>query len=120
MEKRLSVSRRSVAMPKSPNFCAAMVLRRRVQKIFACSKVAVLIGFVLCVSLWPSGKLFAQEKGETMSLQISSDAFSPGETIPKKFTCDAPYVSPQLKCTAPPPHTLSFPPILDDPHAPPA
>src|SRR5260370_6034539 len=118
MEKRLSVSRRSVAMPKSPNFCAAMVLRRRVQKIFARSKVAFLTSFVLCVSLWPSGKLFAQEKGGTMSLQISSAAFSAGETIAKKFTCDSPDISPQLKWNDPPANTQSFALIMDDPDAP--
>jgi hypothetical protein len=32
-----------------------------------------------------------------MSFQISSTAFSNGETIPKKFTCDGPDVSPQLR-----------------------
>ena len=30
-----------------------------------------------------------------MSFQISSVAFSNGDTIPKKFTCDGPDVSPQ-------------------------
>ncbi len=105
-------------MPKSPNFCAAMELRKRVQKIFARSKVAFLTSFVLCVSLWPSGKLFAQEKGGTMSLQISSAAFSAGETIPKKFTCDGPDVSPHLKWNDPPANTQGIALVMDDPDAP--
>ena len=105
-------------MPKSLNFCAAMGPRKRVQKSFGRNKVALLTSFVLCISLWPSGKLFAQEKGGTMSLQISSDAFSAGETIPKKFTCDGPDVSPQLKWNDPPANTQGFALIMDDPDAP--
>src|SRR6266581_3665047 len=118
MEKQLSVSRRSVAMPKSLNFCAAMGPRKRVQKSFGRNKVALLTSFVLCISLWPSGKLFAQEKGGTMSLQISSAAFSAGETIPKKFTCDGPDVSPHLKWNDPPANTQGIALIMDDPDAP--
>lgn len=53
-----------------------------------------------------------------MSLQISSTAFSAGETIPKKFTCDGPDVSPRLAWTEPPAKTQSFTLIMDDPDAP--
>jgi len=68
--------------------------------------------------MWPSGKSFAREKGETMSLQMSSAAFSSGEAIPKKFTCDGPDVSPQLKWNDPPANTQSMALIMDDPDAP--
>ncbi len=53
-----------------------------------------------------------------MSLQISSDAFSAGETIPKKFTCDGPDVSPHLKWNDPPANTQGIALIMDDPDAP--
>jgi Raf kinase inhibitor-like YbhB/YbcL family protein len=53
-----------------------------------------------------------------MSLQISSTAFSAGETIPKKFTCDGPDVSPQLKWNDLPANTQSIELIMDDPDAP--
>ncbi len=53
-----------------------------------------------------------------MSLQISSTAFSAGETIPKKFTCDGPDVSPKLVWNEPPAKTQSFALIMDDPDAP--
>jgi len=106
-------------MPKSPNFCAAMGPRNRASgKMSAHNRVAVLISFVLCFSMWPSGKSFAREKGGTMSLQISSTAFSAGETIPKKFTCDGPDVSPQLKWNDLPANTQSVELIMDDPDAP--
>jgi hypothetical protein len=81
-------------------------------------KVAVLTSFVFCFSVWPSGKPFAQEKGGTRSLQISSAVFSAGETIPRKFTCDGPDVSLQLKWNDPPANTQSFALIMDDPDAP--
>jgi Raf kinase inhibitor-like YbhB/YbcL family protein len=53
-----------------------------------------------------------------MSLQISSSAFSAGETIPKKFTCDGPDASPALRWNEPPAKTQSFALIMDDPDAP--
>ena len=53
-----------------------------------------------------------------MSFQISSAAFSNGEVIPKKFTCDGPDVSPQLSWKEAPAATQSFALITDDPDAP--
>ncbi len=81
-------------------------------------KVAALIAFVLCFSLWPSGKFFAQEKEGTVALHITSPDFSDGEVIPKRFTCDAQDVSPKLEWKGPPANTESFALIMDDPDAP--
>ena len=53
-----------------------------------------------------------------MSLQIISTAFSAGEAIPKKFTCDGPDVSPKLTWNESPAKTQSFALIMDDPDAP--
>ena len=53
-----------------------------------------------------------------MSLEISSPVFSPGEMIPKKFTCDGPDVSPKLTWNDPPSGTQSWALIVDDPDAP--
>ena len=53
-----------------------------------------------------------------MPLQIASTAFSAGETIPKKFTCDGPDVSPKLNWNEPPAKTQSFALTMDDPDAP--
>jgi Raf kinase inhibitor-like YbhB/YbcL family protein len=61
---------------------------------------------------------FGQGKGDSMALQLTSTAFSPGELIPKKFTCDGPDVSPQLGWNGPPARTESFALIADDPDAP--
>jgi hypothetical protein len=59
-----------------------------------------------------------QAEGGAMSFQISSSAFSSGEMIPKKFTCDGPDVSPPLSWKDAPLATQSFALIMDDPDAP--
>jgi len=81
-------------------------------------KLAFLTGFLLCISMLSPGKLISQAKGGAMALQISSPAFSAGESIPKKFTCDGPDVSPKLSWGDPPAKTQSFALIMDDPDAP--
>jgi len=53
-----------------------------------------------------------------MALKLTSTAFSPGGTIPRKFTCDGPDVSPALAWTDAPSDTQSFSLIMDDPDAP--
>jgi Raf kinase inhibitor-like YbhB/YbcL family protein len=82
------------------------------------TKVAVLTGFLLGISMSSAGKVFSQAKGGAMAPQISSPAFSAGEAIPRKFTCDGPDVSPRLKWNEPPANTKSFALIMDDPDAP--
>jgi len=106
-------------MPKSPIFCAATGPRKRESgKMSVRGKVAVLTGFLLCISTLSSGKLFSQAKGGGMALQITSPDFSAGEAIPKKFTCDAQDVSPRLKWNEASANTQSFALIMDDPDAP--
>jgi Raf kinase inhibitor-like YbhB/YbcL family protein len=62
--------------------------------------------------------IFGQVRGVVMPFQIATTAFSAGETIPKKFTCDGPDVSPQLSWKEAPAGTQSFALIMDDPDAP--
>ncbi len=66
----------------------------------------------------PAMLVFGQGKRGSMALRLTSTAFSPGEMIPKKFTCDGPDVSPQLAWNDPPLGTQSFALIADDPDAP--
>jgi hypothetical protein len=80
--------------------------------------LGALAVLLLCCYPLLAGKLSPQAKGEAMSLQITSAAFSGGETIPKKFTCDGPDFSPQLSWTDSPARTKSFALIMDDPDAP--
>lgn len=53
-----------------------------------------------------------------MSFEIRSASFSSGGTIPKKFTCDGPDISPQLSWKQVPARTETFALIVDDPDAP--
>ena len=51
-------------------------------------------------------------------MEIKSSAFSSGEMIPAKYTCDGADFSPPLEWTAGPAGTKSFALICDDPDAP--
>ncbi len=53
-----------------------------------------------------------------MSFRVSTTAFSAGEMIPKKFTCDGPDLSPPLTWKDAPARTQSFAIVVDDPDAP--
>ncbi len=56
--------------------------------------------------------------GFGMAMEIYSNAFTEGELIPKKFTCDAEDISPQLSWQGAPENTKVFVLIFDDPDAP--
>jgi Raf kinase inhibitor-like YbhB/YbcL family protein len=59
------------------------------------------------------------DTGETkMPFYLTSTAFENGATIPRKFTCDGPDVSPALSWTEPPAGTKGLAIIVDDPDAP--
>ncbi len=53
-----------------------------------------------------------------MSFHVTTSAFPSQGTIPKKFTCDGPDVSPPLAWSGAPQGTQSFALIVDDPDAP--
>lgn len=76
--------------------------------------IAITIPFVI-----PANGNASGSAGEPpMALTISSSAFSNGGSIPKKFTCDGPDVSPSLTWSEPPAGTKSFAVLADDPDAP--
>jgi Raf kinase inhibitor-like YbhB/YbcL family protein len=53
-----------------------------------------------------------------MAFSLRSDAFSEGEAIPSRFTCDGDDVSPALSWSGAPERTQAFALIMDDPDAP--
>jgi Raf kinase inhibitor-like YbhB/YbcL family protein len=53
-----------------------------------------------------------------MTFQLTSDAFTNGQSIPAKYTCVGKNISPALTWTEPPANTQSFALIVDDPDAP--
>jgi Raf kinase inhibitor-like YbhB/YbcL family protein len=59
-----------------------------------------------------------EEEGPPMTIKLTSAAFSEGETIPRKFTCDGEDTSPALAWSDIPEGTKSLALIVDDPDAP--
>ena len=53
-----------------------------------------------------------------MPFELTSTVFAPGESIPRKYTCDGEDISPPLRWSDPPQDTRSFALIADDPDAP--
>ncbi len=58
------------------------------------------------------------QEGKSMAFRLSSPAFAHEATIPVKYTCDGPDVSPPLKWDGLPDGTQSLVLICDDPDAP--
>lgn len=53
-----------------------------------------------------------------VELEVTSSAFSEGEAIPRKYTCDGDDVSPPLAWSGAPDGVASYALIMDDPDAP--
>lgn len=53
-----------------------------------------------------------------MSIELTSDAFANGQSIPAKYSCKGKNISPALAWNEPPASTQSFALIVDDPDAP--
>lgn len=53
-----------------------------------------------------------------VKMELKSQAFQAGETIPSKYTCDGQDISPPLNWSDPPTGTIGFALISDDPDAP--
>jgi Raf kinase inhibitor-like YbhB/YbcL family protein len=66
----------------------------------------------------PSPQAAAQNGGDKMTIKVTSTAFSDGQMIPKKYTCDGENVSPPLAWVGVPANAKSISLIADDPDAP--
>lgn len=84
------------------------------------TRLKLLFAGALFCGLLPSGCSGEPQSstGKTMTIPITSTAFSEGKTIPKKYTCSGENVSPPLAWTTPPAGTKSMALICDDPDAP--
>ncbi len=79
-----------------------------------------LVVLSLCLAGASAGKKDEPVKKEkpAPSFQMGSPAFKPGQSIPRKNTCDGKDVSPELSWSGIPKGTKSLALIMDDPDAP--
>jgi Raf kinase inhibitor-like YbhB/YbcL family protein len=79
--------------------------------------VFLMLGFVFFMHCIETA--YTKNKGgRTMTISVSSNAFTEAGMIPSKFTCDGKDVSPQLAWTGIPAGAKSIALICDDPDAP--
>ncbi len=77
------------------------------------------LGLLILLTGCKSQEAVPASDGElNMSIQITSTAFSEGNTIPRIYTCDDQNVSPPLAWTGVPTGTISLALSMDDPDAP--
>jgi hypothetical protein len=72
----------------------------------------------LCLGSMTSAFGSEAKGGTPMTLQLTSQAFSPNDSIPSLYTCDGKDISPPLSWRGLPPGTKSLVLIVDDPDAP--
>jgi Raf kinase inhibitor-like YbhB/YbcL family protein len=73
---------------------------------------------VLVVSILVRLVFATEHGGKNMALHVTSSAFSEGQSIPEKHTCDGQNVSPPIKWSGAPANTKSVALICEDPDAP--
>jgi len=84
----------------------------------AVALAGLILLFACRSSSAPTAADQAMKGAGTMAFTLQSSAFQNGGSIPKKFTCEAADVSPELTWSGAPEKTQSFALIADDPDAP--
>ncbi|HSO11308.1 MAG TPA: YbhB/YbcL family Raf kinase inhibitor-like protein [Anaerolineales bacterium] len=92
------------------------------KRIIPCSLILSAIALSACAPSTPATPeqtiTDPLEMEETMSIELTSNAFKQGQPIPEKYSCKGEDVSPALAWGEPPTGTQSFALIMDDPDAP--
>ncbi len=83
-----------------------------------CGCILFLVPFYMCLCMIGVQVGVTGMDGNIMKLEVKSAAFEEGSSIPRKYTCDGPDLSPQLSWSQPPEGTKSMVLICDDPDAP--
>jgi len=88
-------------------------------KIFYCSVVLLaLVAFVLAVGILKPTFRFKNGIMHKQAMQLTSSAFSEGQTLPSRFSYGGGNVNPPLAWSGAPEGTRSFALIMDDPDVP--
>ena len=90
------------------------------RKDYALLWCGVTLGLIVAVSACAGGDggELSEQEVVTLSIQLTSPAFTEGSTIPVKHTCDGEDVSPLLSWSGVPQGAKSIALIADDPDAP--
>jgi Raf kinase inhibitor-like YbhB/YbcL family protein len=72
----------------------------------------------IAAAVFAAQVLFGVDPSTAMALSLTSPAFSPGEKIPSRYTCEGEDVSPPLVISGVPDGAKSLVLIIDDPDAP--
>ena len=82
------------------------------------TRLNVLFATAMLGWLVAAGGADKSQPPKIMNLSITSTAFSEGQPIPQKYTCQGSDISPSLAWTNTPANVKSFALIMDDPDAP--
>lgn len=91
---------------------------RRTRLDLLCLCIVTTLALVVTAYARSDNQSSLKRKGVTMTLPLTSTAFTEGGPIPAQYTCDGTDISPPLKWSNVPPGTRSLALICDDPDAP--
>ncbi len=77
-----------------------------------------MIKIVLVAQMILSATALLRPVSEAVAFDVRADEFTAGSAIPRKYSCDGVNLSPALSWSHPPPGTVAFALIVDDPDAP--
>jgi Raf kinase inhibitor-like YbhB/YbcL family protein len=92
--------------------------KRRIAKLAAGAIFAALIAMPATAPAADKPGSESHPPTTPMKMKLTSDAFTEGQSIPKKYTGEGEDISPPLSWSGAPPGTKSFALICDDPDAP--
>src|SRR5215813_962085 len=87
-------------------------------RIVATITILILISTPIAVACSRNHNAITSNGEKIVNIQITSDAFLEGETIPAKYTCDGDDLSPDLRWNDIPTNAKSLVLICEDPDAP--
>jgi Raf kinase inhibitor-like YbhB/YbcL family protein len=96
-------------------------IQRRIAEIAAGAAIgAIVVGWADTQAADRTERKAAERRPPTaaMKMQLTSEAFAEGQSIPARYTGEGDDISPPLHWNNPPPGTKSFALICDDPDAP--